>query len=50
MGGGISVAEENNLKKLAALIAHLDLSDWESLPDVGSAASVILILTTLSGA
>ena len=29
------MAEENNLKKLAALIAHLDLSDWESLPDVG---------------
>ena len=29
------MAEENNLKKLKALIAHLDLADWSALPDVG---------------
>lgn len=29
------MAEENNLKKLAELINHLELADWEELPDIG---------------
>ena len=29
------MAEENNLKKLAELINHPDLADWEELPDIG---------------
>ena len=29
------MTEDNNLKKLAALIAHLDQADWDELPDIG---------------
>lgn len=33
--GAVSVAEENNLKKLAALIAGVEPADWDELPDIG---------------
>lgn len=29
------MADENNLKKLASLIAHLEPTDWDELPDIG---------------